>query len=425
MTNGPVEPRPAATVVLLREGAAGLEALLTHRPATMAFAPGVHVFPGGRVDPADSAASLVARSAISPVEAAAALGGDLAPGPAHRRPRRRDPRAVRGGGRAAGRRRRARARTRRADRGGALGAGARRDDPGRAGRRPRPAAADRPARPVVALGDAAVDAAPVRRQVLRRDPATRRGGDVRGRRGGGPRVVAPDGRAGGDGRRSARHVAADQHDPPAARARPFDRGDPRPAGAGTARPDRGRRGRRRRHPDRHARRRRCRRPAGVGLSRRPASVRARRSGRSVGPGARSRAGPGARPRRRHRGDRPDPCRPGPRRGRPGRRRDPRDPRVRRSRWRCVAAIRDPRAARSRHARCRGHRAPGPVDAGSPSRSCRARRRGRPVRHRRRSRWRARRPLDPGAGRPAALAPPSRASGRSRRGRLAGGSSDRP
>jgi glyoxylase-like metal-dependent hydrolase (beta-lactamase superfamily II) len=48
----------------------------------MAFAPGVHVFPGGRVDPADGAASLVARSAISPAEAAAGLGGDLAPGPA-------------------------------------------------------------------------------------------------------------------------------------------------------------------------------------------------------------------------------------------------------------------------------------------------------------------------------------------------------
>ena len=83
MTSGPVEPRPAATVVLLREGPAGLETLLTHRPATMAFAPGVHVFPGGRVDAADSTASLVARSAISPVEAAAALGGDLAPGRAH------------------------------------------------------------------------------------------------------------------------------------------------------------------------------------------------------------------------------------------------------------------------------------------------------------------------------------------------------
>ena len=65
---------------------------------------------------------------------------------------------------------------------------------------------------------------------------------------------------------------------------------------GRARPDRGHRGRGRRQPDRHARRRRCRRPAGFGLSRRPASVRARRSGRSVGPGARSRAGAGARPR---------------------------------------------------------------------------------------------------------------------------------
>jgi glyoxylase-like metal-dependent hydrolase (beta-lactamase superfamily II)/8-oxo-dGTP pyrophosphatase MutT (NUDIX family) len=83
VTNGPVEPRPAATVVLLREGSAGLEALLTHRPATMAFAPGVHVFPGGQVDAADSASSLVARSVISPVEAAVALGGDLEPEPAH------------------------------------------------------------------------------------------------------------------------------------------------------------------------------------------------------------------------------------------------------------------------------------------------------------------------------------------------------
>jgi 8-oxo-dGTP pyrophosphatase MutT (NUDIX family) len=42
---------PAATVVLLRDGAEGLEALLMRRPDTMAFAPGMHVFPGGRVDP--------------------------------------------------------------------------------------------------------------------------------------------------------------------------------------------------------------------------------------------------------------------------------------------------------------------------------------------------------------------------------------
>ena len=75
----PVVPRPAATVVLLRPGARGLETLLTHRPATMAFAPDVHVFPGGRVDDADADPALVARSTVMPGDAAAALGGDLEP----------------------------------------------------------------------------------------------------------------------------------------------------------------------------------------------------------------------------------------------------------------------------------------------------------------------------------------------------------
>jgi len=56
------EPRPAATVVLLRPGRDGLLALLTHRPPSMAFAPDVHVFPGGRVDEADLDASVQARS---------------------------------------------------------------------------------------------------------------------------------------------------------------------------------------------------------------------------------------------------------------------------------------------------------------------------------------------------------------------------
>ena len=46
----PVPAAPAATVVLLRDGAAGLEALLMRRPQSMAFAPGMSVFPGGRVD---------------------------------------------------------------------------------------------------------------------------------------------------------------------------------------------------------------------------------------------------------------------------------------------------------------------------------------------------------------------------------------
>ena len=73
---------PAATVVLLRPGRAGVEVLLTRRPASMVFAPDMHVFPGGRVDQADAAPALLRRSVITPERAAAALGGDLAPGPA-------------------------------------------------------------------------------------------------------------------------------------------------------------------------------------------------------------------------------------------------------------------------------------------------------------------------------------------------------
>ncbi|WP_209307619.1 hypothetical protein [Geodermatophilus sp. DF01-2] len=48
-----VEPRDAATVVLLRDGARGLEVYLLRRRPTMAFAAGMHVFPGGAVDPRD------------------------------------------------------------------------------------------------------------------------------------------------------------------------------------------------------------------------------------------------------------------------------------------------------------------------------------------------------------------------------------
>lgn len=43
--------RPAATVILLREGANGLEVLVQRRSAAMAFAPGAYAFPGGAVDP--------------------------------------------------------------------------------------------------------------------------------------------------------------------------------------------------------------------------------------------------------------------------------------------------------------------------------------------------------------------------------------
>ena len=48
--------RAAASVVLVREAEPGLEVFLLRRAQTMAFAPGMHVFPGGRVDPEDHVA---------------------------------------------------------------------------------------------------------------------------------------------------------------------------------------------------------------------------------------------------------------------------------------------------------------------------------------------------------------------------------
>jgi len=50
-----VEAAPAATVVVLRDGAAGLEVLLGRRSSKLAFHGGAWVFPGGRIDPEDYA----------------------------------------------------------------------------------------------------------------------------------------------------------------------------------------------------------------------------------------------------------------------------------------------------------------------------------------------------------------------------------
>lgn len=79
MTAQAVEPKLAATVVLVRPGRRGPEVLLTRRPTSMAFAPDMHVFPGGRVDAADADPELLARSVVSAAEAGRALGGDLDP----------------------------------------------------------------------------------------------------------------------------------------------------------------------------------------------------------------------------------------------------------------------------------------------------------------------------------------------------------
>jgi 8-oxo-dGTP pyrophosphatase MutT (NUDIX family) len=50
----PVEPRRAATVVLLRSRPEGTEAYLLRRRTSMAFAGGAYAYPGGAVDPRDS-----------------------------------------------------------------------------------------------------------------------------------------------------------------------------------------------------------------------------------------------------------------------------------------------------------------------------------------------------------------------------------
>lgn len=52
-STGPSPLIPAATVVLVRDGADGLEVLMVQRNAELDFAGGMWVFPGGRVDPGD------------------------------------------------------------------------------------------------------------------------------------------------------------------------------------------------------------------------------------------------------------------------------------------------------------------------------------------------------------------------------------
>jgi 8-oxo-dGTP pyrophosphatase MutT (NUDIX family) len=54
-TPQPVTPRPAATLLLLRDGSEGLEVLMISRHEAAGFAAGALVFPGGKVDPVDAA----------------------------------------------------------------------------------------------------------------------------------------------------------------------------------------------------------------------------------------------------------------------------------------------------------------------------------------------------------------------------------
>lgn len=69
-----VPVRPAATVMLIRDGDAGLEVFMLRRTGTAAFARHAYVFPGGRVDHADHAAGLEPVCDESDAVASARLG---------------------------------------------------------------------------------------------------------------------------------------------------------------------------------------------------------------------------------------------------------------------------------------------------------------------------------------------------------------
>lgn len=68
-------PRPAATLILVRDANTGMEVLMIRRTQAAAFVAGAHVFPGGGVDAADSSAELAACcEGIDDVEASRQLG---------------------------------------------------------------------------------------------------------------------------------------------------------------------------------------------------------------------------------------------------------------------------------------------------------------------------------------------------------------
>ena len=75
MTDPHAIPRPAATVILARDTEDGPEVFMMKRTTEVAFAKGMHVFPGGALDAADQHPDLAARCAgLDDVVASAQLG---------------------------------------------------------------------------------------------------------------------------------------------------------------------------------------------------------------------------------------------------------------------------------------------------------------------------------------------------------------
>lgn len=67
-------PRDAASVVMIRDGAEGLEVLLVRRHTDSSVLGGACVFPGGKVDAPDSSAELLARLDRTPADLHARVG---------------------------------------------------------------------------------------------------------------------------------------------------------------------------------------------------------------------------------------------------------------------------------------------------------------------------------------------------------------
>jgi 8-oxo-dGTP pyrophosphatase MutT (NUDIX family) len=75
IVDDPVTPRPAATVMLLRDGeSTGLEVLLLRRSSDTPFVPGAHVFPGGAVEAADDDAAFDDHTDLDDATASQLLG---------------------------------------------------------------------------------------------------------------------------------------------------------------------------------------------------------------------------------------------------------------------------------------------------------------------------------------------------------------
>ena len=69
------EPRPAATIILLRDADAGPEVFMLQRTRGAAFLPGAYVFPGGALDASDRDPRAAQRVAgLSDAQASAKLG---------------------------------------------------------------------------------------------------------------------------------------------------------------------------------------------------------------------------------------------------------------------------------------------------------------------------------------------------------------